>query len=645
MVNFYRNFPLETPQIQENEPSFSVDDFQLSGEQQNQAQPESLTGEDVPTPEIEQYLEQLRKDISPGEQPEWLQKENLGSDIEALFNEDKKPAEPPASFDQSPSWMADLKKEDLEPPQVPQNNAPISVPNVPDWLFTPETNDGDTAPIDLDAPVTKQPSPDWLKDVKPEVLGLSDNQEPFNINQSNTSETEDQVPDLSFLDSKTFDFQQADRDLFVDNLNISEETSGEGLPADLAALLREEAEADVHTNPLPDEEPVSQSFTPSDFFTDLGYQPENDTEAVQNQPSVLQSDVSASIEPEVEPEIRFDTINDQQVPPEEHIQFKETGPVFSAEVIQTFMDEQIPNAVEAVEQPVAQFIPEDQPAAQVIPEEQPVAQFIPEEEPVTQVIQEEQPVAQFIPEEMPVAQVVPDEQPAAQFIPEEMPETQVVPEEQPVAQFIPEEEPVTQAIQEEQPVAQFIPEVKPVAQVILQEKPIAQVIPQEKPVVQPVPVEKPTAIFEEKEQPVIPPVQETKPAAKIIVEEKPVKKERQVIPVPPPVKPVQTPVSRPVRKIEKPVEPTIQKRSGGAADLARAREAVARGDLIAGLRRYIKLVNANKSLDHVSSDLKDLVRKNPKNYLAWQTYGDARLHSNRIQEALDAYAKAADLLK
>jgi hypothetical protein len=24
---------------------------------------------------------------------------------------------------------------------------------------------------------------------------------------------------------------------------------------------------------------------------------------------------------------------------------------------------------------------------------------------------------------------------------------------------------------------------------------------------------------------------------------------------------------------------------------------------------------------------------------AWQTYGDARLRSNRIQEALDAYAK------
>jgi len=57
------------------------------------------------------------------------------------------------------------------------------------------------------------------------------------------------------------------------------------------------------------------------------------------------------------------------------------------------------------------------------------------------------------------------------------------------------------------------------------------------------------------------------------------------------------------------------------------------------------LINSNKALDAVSADLKEITRKNPKNFLAWQTYGDARLRSNRIQEALDAYAKAADLLK
>ncbi|HEX7557010.1 MAG TPA: hypothetical protein VF338_10335, partial [Leptolinea sp.] len=107
------------------------------------------------------------------------------------------------------------------------------------------------------------------------------------------------------------------------------------------------------------------------------------------------------------------------------------------------------------------------------------------------------------------------------------------------------------------------------------------------------------------------------------------------------------PVSKPTHKPAKPlsVSDTNQRRTAGSADLARAREATSHGDIATALRRYIKLVNANRSLDFVSSDLKDLVRKNPKNYLAWQTYGDARLRSNRIQEALDAYAKAADLLK
>jgi len=104
---------------------------------------------------------------------------------------------------------------------------------------------------------------------------------------------------------------------------------------------------------------------------------------------------------------------------------------------------------------------------------------------------------------------------------------------------------------------------------------------------------------------------------------------------------------KPVRRVQKP-QPTPQlpvKPTAGSTELLKARESISRGDLISGLRKYIRLVNSNKSLDQVSIDLKDIVKKNPKNYLAWQTYGDARLRSNKIQEALDAYAKAADLLK
>jgi hypothetical protein len=129
------------------------------------------------------------------------------------------------------------------------------------------------------------------------------------------------------------------------------------------------------------------------------------------------------------------------------------------------------------------------------------------------------------------------------------------------------------------------------------------------------------------------------------------KEEKPVIVAPRVAKPVTARLvapPRPVHHVEKPVVIAPQvpaRKNAGSADLARAREAVSKGDIATALRRYIKLINSNKALDNVSSDLKELVRKNPKNYLAWQTFGDARLRSNRIQEALDAYAKAADLLK
>jgi hypothetical protein len=144
------------------------------------------------------------------------------------------------------------------------------------------------------------------------------------------------------------------------------------------------------------------------------------------------------------------------------------------------------------------------------------------------------------------------------------------------------------------------------------------------------------------EEPAPAPVPERKPVVPKTVMPKPVVATRT-----PAVKPVMAP--RPVYRPEKPVvvanQPASQRKNAGAADLTRAREAAAHGDIATALRRYIKLINSNRALDQVSTDLKELVRKNPKNYLAWQTFGDARLRSNRIQEALDAYAKAADLLK
>jgi tetratricopeptide (TPR) repeat protein len=528
----------ETPQEPEKESPFSVDKYQLSTEQQSSAQPES-EAEEIPTPELEQYLEQLRKDVSPGEQPEWLQRENLGSEIEALFDKDKKPAVQPPASEQSPSWMADLKKEELELPQVLPTTPPVSVPNVPDWLFTSESNEEDTAPIQLEPPVTNQPTPDWLKEVqqtkqaageestaRPDIFGLSDSLESSEFGKGKSGETEDQEQDLRFLQSQPIDFLQSDREPLEDNLDSSKAIPAESLPADLAALLRDETEKEVHTNPLQEEESVSQTFTPSDFFTSSEFLPEQILDATQPdiEIPVPQEELPVITELQPDREITIESIEPEHVPSVEMAQVKETGPVFPAEEIQP-------------REPVATF-----------EEVQPVAQVAAVEE-----------IKPFKTEEIPSVEAA---------------------KEKPDAQFIPEEQPAIHPVAEKKHPVQFVPEEKPAA--------------------------------------------------------------------PTPIKVVRAPEPhKPSHRIEKPkpVAQPIPRSGAGAADLARAREAVARGDLIAALRRYIKLVNANKSLDHVSSDLKDLVRKNPKNYLAWQTYGDARLRSNRIQEALDAYAKAADLLK
>jgi cytochrome c-type biogenesis protein CcmH/NrfG len=56
-------------------------------------------------------------------------------------------------------------------------------------------------------------------------------------------------------------------------------------------------------------------------------------------------------------------------------------------------------------------------------------------------------------------------------------------------------------------------------------------------------------------------------------------------------------------------------------------------------------VRRGKLLDEVVSDLKEAVYRHPVDVIVWQTLGDAYMHSNRLQEALDAYSKAEELLR
>ncbi len=127
-------------------------------------------------------------------------------------------------------------------------------------------------------------------------------------------------------------------------------------------------------------------------------------------------------------------------------------------------------------------------------------------------------------------------------------------------------------------------------------------------------------------------------------------------PKPVPSKPAPAPKRKPVR-VEKPAstpEPTRQvpaRRFTGmltpAVDpaLAAAQAEMNRGDIPAALEHYGRLIKRGKWLEEIIRDLRDALYRYPVEVTIWQTLGDAFMRENRLQEALDAYTKAEELLR
>jgi hypothetical protein len=744
-----------------------------------------VSDEEVPTPEIEQYLEQLRKDITPTDQPDWLKKENLGTDLEALFEEQKPSATPfapqavpPAAVipsepePEQPDWMTQLKDQEVSSPAQPASKEPASAlpDNVPDWLFTPEEEpDGSTAPIQSETPVTHQPPPDWLQAARPDIFGRDEfmEQEPAAsakpdaasditaaIKDEPVQQPQGLPPELDFLKSESVDFMNADRSHLTDNLTMPPEQPSavedvdftkaepvENLPADLAALLREETEKQqIHTMPISEEtveslpgfslelnipdlkkdflteepaqqppvEPVS-SETDTPFSVDAFMQEaaQGETQKQELPSSPFDFDHIKPLEtPESEKaEPAFNIFAEESQPSQPEIaqqasngyEPETTMPIAEIEVPPTiepaiFAHEAQPVVPEEVQQFSDAFVPETPAPAEAVqpePAAPPVAPVPPEPIkasvmqptiPVTRLVQE--PTIPIPPEPVKPQPVVVPPAPTPVAAPQPVAEAPVAAVVEPAP--VEEPEPILRTPLAEinlEPIGLSQPvKAEPVVEVptpVVQPEPVAQAPAH---VDEPVPVEEPEPILRTplseinlepiglsqpvKAEPVVEkpaPVVEPEPVAKALVSKPqpvmeepltiPVPERKPVVPktvVPKPVVTVKPAAPRPVYRPEKPIvvtQPSSARKNAGAADLTRAREAAAHGDLTTALRRYIKLINSNRALDQVSADLKELTRKNPKNYLAWQTYGDARLRSNRIQEALDAYAKAADLLK
>ncbi len=70
-----------------------------------------------------------------------------------------------------------------------------------------------------------------------------------------------------------------------------------------------------------------------------------------------------------------------------------------------------------------------------------------------------------------------------------------------------------------------------------------------------------------------------------------------------------------------------------------------RGDIPAALENYGRLIRRGKFIEEIIRDLRDALYRYPIEVTIWQTLGDAYMRDNRLQEALDAYTKAEELLR
>jgi tetratricopeptide (TPR) repeat protein len=82
-----------------------------------------------------------------------------------------------------------------------------------------------------------------------------------------------------------------------------------------------------------------------------------------------------------------------------------------------------------------------------------------------------------------------------------------------------------------------------------------------------------------------------------------------------------------------------------SASLGAAKSELARGNIAAALEMYGRLIRKGKSLTDIIRELREALYRYPVEVPIWQSLGDAYMRANRLQEALDAYTKAEELLR
>lgn len=79
-------------------------------------------------------------------------------------------------------------------------------------------------------------------------------------------------------------------------------------------------------------------------------------------------------------------------------------------------------------------------------------------------------------------------------------------------------------------------------------------------------------------------------------------------------------------------------------DLQKAWNSISAGETDEAIDQYTEMINKEENLDEVIRDLQEAIGKFPMDVSLYQTLGDAYLRANMLQEALDAYNRAEDLI-
>jgi hypothetical protein len=125
--------------------------------------------------------------------------------------------------------------------------------------------------------------------------------------------------------------------------------------------------------------------------------------------------------------------------------------------------------------------------------------------------------------------------------------------------------------------------------------------------------------------------------------------EPQAEPQPEP-QPVEMVEIKPATPPEPYKEPVTRKSAGVLAMpvdamLKQARNELSSNNIPGSLETYARLIKKGRYLEDVIHDLREALYRYPVDVSIWQSLGDAYMRSNRLQDALDAYTKAEELLR